>query len=320
MKFINLKTRVEEQQLPSSTVLCIGNFDGVHIGHRQLVASVINQQQNLSKAHPNLLRGAWFFDSNSYKGADEIYSLEEKLNTFTSLGLDYVIIADFNVMKNLSPEEFVYDVLKTKCKCIHAVCGDNFKFGSRASGDSKKLYELMNGNASVIPLFSIYDNSLEDDIIVSSTYIRSLLSNGEIEKANVLLNKNYSICETVIHGKALGRTIGIPTINQNITTKKLLLKSGIYGTICDVNGRKFWGVTNVGVRPTVDDSKIRNIETFIIDYNANCYDENVKIEFIFRIRDEIKFDDVDALKSQINRDIETTKEYFANNWKRWEIW
>lgn len=307
MRFINLKTKTEVSSIDSPTVLCLGNFDGVHIGHRQLVDAVLQTYKSLSKNIPSVISGAWFFDSTFYKNADEIYSLEEKLNVFKSLGVDYAIIADFNEMKSLSPLDFVNVVLKEQCNCIHAVCGENFRFGAKAAGDSQSLIQLMNNNATVVPLLS------EDNNIISSTYIRSLLSNGEIQKANSLLSSNYSITESVVYGKQLGRTLGIPTINQNIESKKLILKNGIYATICTIDNEQYYGVTNVGIRPTVDDNGHKNIETHIIDFHGDCYGKIVKVEFVTRIRDEMKFDSVDALKEQINKDIITTKEFFKNN-------
>ena len=307
MRFINLKTKTEVSSIDSPTVLCLGNFDGVHIGHRQLVDSVLQTYKSLSKNIPSVISGAWFFDSTFYKNADEIYSLEEKLNVFKSLGVDYAIIADFNEMKSLSPLDFVNVVLKEQCNCIHAVCGENFRFGAKAAGDSQSLIQLMNNNATVVPLLS------EDNNIISSTYIRSLLSNGEIQKANSLLSANYSITEMVVYGKQLGRTLGIPTINQNIESKKLILKNGIYATICTIDNEQYYGVTNVGIRPTVDENGHKNIETHVIDFNGDCYGKIIKIEFVSRIRDEMKFDSVDALKAQIYNDIITTKEFFKNN-------
>ena len=304
MRFINLKTQTEEAFISHPTILCLGNFDGVHIGHRQLVASVLQNQKSLKTEHPDIVSGAWFFDSNFYKTTDEIYSLSEKLEVFSALGLEYAIIANFDEMKGLSPSSFVYDVLKRACNCVHAVCGENFRFGSKASGDPKMLYDLMCQNATILPLLTF------DADVVSSTYIRSLLSNGAIEKANELLSQNYSICESVVHGKALGRKLGIPTINQNIQSKSLILKNGIYATVCTLDGQKYYGVTNVGVRPTVESSKHKNIETYIIDFDGDCYDKLVKIEFVHRIRDEMKFDSIDDLKSQIESDISDTKSYF----------
>ena len=307
MRFIDLKTRVEATFISPPTVLCIGDFDGVHLGHRQLVASVLQQINELKNEYPNVVSGAWFFDSNTYKAAREIYTIEEKLNVFASLGLDYAIIADFDEMKSLSPESFVYDVLQSKCNCIHAVCGENFRFGSKAAGDSNALKNMMNGNATVVPLLSV-----DGDKIISSTYIRELLAQGNIKKANSLLGENYTVYETVIHGKALGRTLGIPTINQNVQGKQFILKNGIYSTICSVEGKKYFGVTNVGVRPTVDDDGHKNMETYIIGFDGNCYDKMVKVEFVHRVRDEMKFDSLDALKTQIQKDINATIHYFNN--------
>ena len=304
MRFINLKTKTEEAFVSHPTVLCLGNFDGVHIGHRQLVDAVQIKQLELKSEFPDIVSGAWFFDSNFYKGTEEIYSLSEKLDIFASLGLDYAFIANFDEMKGLSPASFVCDVLKRNCNCVHAVCGENFRFGSKASGDPRMLYDLMCQNATIVPLLTF------DSDIVSSTYIRALLASGAIEKANALLKENYSICESVVHGKALGRQLGIPTINQNTQSKSLILKNGIYATICTLDGKKYFGVTNVGIRPTVEDTKHKNIETYIIDFNDDCYDKFVKIEFIHRIRDEMKFDSVESLKSQIESDILSTKTYF----------
>ena len=305
MRFIDLKTRVEATFISPPTVLCIGDFDGVHLGHRQLVASVLQQINELKNEYPNVVSGAWFFDSNAYKAAREIYTIEEKLNVFASLGLDYAIIADFDEMKSLSPESFVYDVLQSKCNCIHAVCGENFRFGSKAAGDSNALKNMMNGNATVVPLLSV-----DGDKIISSTYIRELLAQGNIKKANSLLGENYTVYETVIHGKALGRTLGIPTINQNVQGKQFILKNGIYSTICTVEGKKYFGVTNVGFRPTVDDDGHKNMETYIIGFDGDCYDKMVKVEFLHRVRDEMKFDSLDALKFQIQKDINETIYYF----------
>lgn len=312
MKYINLKNMAEEASISSNTVLCLGNFDGVHLGHRQLVNSVLIQYKSLKEKYSSLCSGVWFFDSNSYKFTDEIYSINEKLGVFASLGLDYAIIADFEEMKSLSPHEFVDDVLKNKCGCIYAVCGENFRFGAKASGNSDTLTELMDNHCTVVPLLTVDANNEESSVVVSSTYIRSLLNQGNISQANHLLSSNYSITEKVIHGKALGRTLGIPTINQLPTTKKLILKNGIYSTICTLDGERYMGVTNIGTRPTVDNDGIKNIETHLINFNGDCYGKFVKIEFISLIRDEKKFDSVGDLKSQIELDIKATIQTLNN--------
>lgn len=304
MKFFDLKNKLEITSITNPTVLCVGNFDGVHLGHRQLVDSVLVNYEKLENQFPNIRTGAWFFDSTFYKSANDIYSIDEKIDAFAALGLDYAIIADFDEVKSLSPEEFVESVLKNDCKCVHAVCGENFRFGSRAMGDAKMISELMGGCSSIISLLSI------NGCVVSSTQIREHLSQGEIEKANILLGDNYSICETVVHGKALGRKLGIPTANQNVTNKKIILKSGIYSTICTLDGHKYFGVTNVGTRPTVEDTDHKNVETYLIDFDGECYGKKIKVEFVSRVRDEMKFESVDALTNQIKKDISATKTYF----------
>ena len=304
MRFIDLKTKVEVCSISQPTVLCIGNFDGVHLGHRQLVNAVLEKCSTLNNTYDNLSSGAWFFDSNFYKSTDEIYSLDEKLNIFSSLGLDYAIIADFEEMKSFSPNDFVSQILQEQCKCIHAVCGENFHFGAKAMGDSHTLSKLMNGNATIIPLLT------KNDTIISSTYIRHLLSCGDIEQVNLLLAANYSITENVVYGKQLGRTLGIPTINQNITSKKLILKDGIYATLCTLDNKQYYGVTNIGTRPTVDKNDQKNIETHIIDFQDNCYGKWVKLEFVSRLRDETKFNSIEELKHQIQQDIISTKRLF----------
>ena len=296
MKFINLKTYCEETEIISPLVLCLGNFDGVHLGHRQLIKEAVS----FKNCRSDVKCGAWLFENLSSKSVSPIFSTEQKLEVFAKLGLDYALLADFDSLRSLSPESFVNDVLRAECHCIHAICGENFRFGARASADASDLVSLMDGNATVVPLFKI------DGETVSSTAVRELLKNGEIAKANTLLGDNYCICEPVLHGKALGRKLGFPTVNQD-PPKAFLLKSGIYATRCFVGGKRYMGVTNVGLRPTVEDSNAQNVETHIIDFSGDCYGKSVKIEFLSRIRDEMKFSSVDELKDQIAKDIDVAK-------------
>lgn len=296
MKFINLKTYCEESKIISPLVLCLGNFDGVHLGHRQLIKEAVKFKND----RPDVKCGAWLFENLSSKSFSPIFSTEQKLEVFAKLGLDYALLADFDTLRSLSPVSFVNNVLRTECNCLHAICGENFRFGARASADASDLVSLMDGNATVVPLFKI------DGETVSSTAVRELLKSGEIEKANVLLGDSFYICEPVLHGKALGRKLGFPTINQN-PPQAFLLKSGIYATRCFVGDKHYMGVTNVGLRPTVENSSAQNVETHIIDFSGDCYGKSVRIEFLSRIRDEIKFSSVDELKDQISKDIDAAK-------------
>ena len=304
MKLINLKDKKQESEIPSPFVLCLGNFDGVHLGHRQLIKETVRVCEAIKKSDPNVACGAWLFDNNFYKSAPQIFSTEQKLEAFARLGLEFAFIADFDEMKGLSPDEFVRRILKDSCHCIHAVCGENFRFGAKASADASSLVSLMGGNATVVPLFS------QDGKVVSSTLIRAFLENGEIEKANVLLGESFHVCQPVVHGKELGRTIGAPTINQIPTHEPFVLSDGIYATKTVINEKSYPSVTNVGVRPTVENTCAKNIETHVIGFSGDCYGENIRVEFYSRLRDEIRFSSVEELKEQIAKDIKAILEYF----------
>lgn len=302
MRFFDLRGGSAVPYIPVPTLLCVGNFDGVHLGHRQLIERARSCFDALVRGgDEELAFGVWFFDSSSYKGQDQLCTLEEKLAIFASLGLEYAAVAEFNEMRYLSPTEFVSEILAEKCRCRHAVCGENFRFGRGAVGDAAELCRLMRGNATVVPLLSLGGD------IVSSSRIRLLLSGGEIGTANALLGGHYSLCESVVHGKELGRAIGMPTINQYPTRKPLLLSNGVYATLCTLDGVRYLGVTNVGVRPTTDADGMKNVETYLLDYSGDCYGSVVNVEFIARLRDEIHFSDLSELTAQVAVDIENAR-------------
>lgn len=294
MKFINLSSLCEGGSLPDACVLCLGNFDGVHLGHRQLVKTALDYKHS----HPSVLCGAWLFADLSYKSAPSIYSVEQKLYELAQLGLNCAFIADFNEVKDLSPADFVNGILKAQCHCVHAVCGENFRFGKGASASADMLLSLMNGHASVVPLFKIAENT------VSSTAVRAFLQEGDTISASSYLGRDYSVSLPVIHGKELGRSLGFPTINQD-APEGFLLKKGVYATVCEIDGLEYAGVTNVGVRPTVDSFAHENIETHVIGFSGDCYGKTVKISFVERIRDEMRFDSLDELIRQISDDART---------------
>lgn len=307
MRFFDLKGGSAVPYIPVPTLLCVGNFDGVHLGHRQLIERARSCLDALTLGgEEKLAFGVWFFDSSSYKGQDQLCTLEEKLTIFASLGFEYAAVAEFNEMRYLSPVEFVSEILIGNCRCRHAVCGENFRFGRGAAGDAAELCRLMGGNATVVPLLSLGGD------IVSSSRIRLLLSCGEIDAANALLGGHYSICEIVVHGKELGRTLGVPTINQYPTRKPLLLSNGVYATLCTLDGVRYLGVTNVGIRPTTDTNGVKNAETYLLDYTGECYGRLVNVEFIARLRDEMHFSDLSELSAQVGTDIENARALLKN--------
>lgn len=308
MTVINLHTLTEDVA-PETTALCLGRFDGVHIGHKRLILETVNIKNELSASHGNVQSGVLFFRSSPREfitgvTVPLIISQVEKLRIFKELGLDYAFILDFEDIVDMSPDEFVTSVLKKDLGCIHAVCGYNFTFGKNALGNANDLLDLMNGNATVIDKVSV------DGIDVSSSNIREFISNGNVTLVNLMLGRNYSINGTVIHGKKLGRTIGIPTVNMQIDKGYAVLKNGIYISQTKIGGRSYRSVSNIGIRPSVKDNDLINCETYIIDFSGDLYGQNLTIEFLDLIRKEKKFDSIDELRIQILKDIETAKKYF----------
>ena len=294
---------------PLETVLCLGNFDGVHIGHQALISQTVEQKNRLSDTHPNIKSGVGFFRRAPHelitgKTSAHLTVLEDKLLIFSRLGLDVAFIYDYSDIGNLSPEQFVTDVLKKECGCIFAVCGYNFRFGRGASGDAELLSKLTNGNAYTVEQIKL------DGMSVSSSAIRKLISSGDIEKANAMLGRPYSIRAVVLHGKKLGRRLGIPTVNQSFSSELAIPEKGIYISQTYIDGVPFKSVSNVGIRPSVEDGAGINCETHILGFEGDLYGCELTVEFLKRLREEIKFDSIDALTNQIKKDIEQPKEYF----------
>jgi len=197
---------------------------------------------------------------------------------------------------------------KLDCRC--AVCGFNFRFGSGGKGDAETLSRLLSqsgASTAVVPPVVCENGSL-----VSSSIIRTLIENGETEEAAVLLGRPFSINFPIVHGKHLGRTIGLPTANQTFPEGHIIPRCGIYSSSVEIDGKVFMGVTNVGSRPTFENCAAINSETHIIDFDGILYDKSIKISFYKRIRDEIRFSSADELCAQVSQDIKSTRKYFAS--------
>lgn len=305
MMILNLHSMQKEESVNSPLSVALGNFDGVHAGHTALIlkAAEIAKEKGIRSA-------VWTFADGKAQlpnkpGALAITTLEERLSLIASLGADYAILESFEDVRDLTPERFVKELLIEKCRAEWAVCGFNFRFGVGGAGNSDRLCELMQPmGCTVVP--PVYVNGEQ----VSSTLIRGYIESGDMKKASELLGRPFFIDSTVTHGKALGRTIGIPTINQSFPEGHIVPKKGIYACTVHAEGEKYMGVANVGIRPTVDSDGGINCETHIIGYSGELYGEAVRVEFFERIRDERKFDGIDELKKQIEKDIFFTKQYF----------
>ena len=308
IRIIDLKT-MKEAPPPTYSVLCLGNFDGVHIGHRALIMETSRQKERLCCYH-GIASGAWLFMvppsfSLTENGTPQLTTLNEKLALFASLGLDYAFLADFDKLRDLEPSEFVNEILKKQCRCIYTVCGFNFRFAKLAMADATVLQKLMDGNAKIL------DCVTEDGAPVSSSAIRALLACGEIAKATKMLGRPYSLTAPVLHGKALGKTIGIPTVNQTFDAHTMRPMGGVYVSRTWVGGTSFPSVSNIGTRPTFDDGNSVNCETHIIGYDGDLYGTEVTVEFFERLRDEKRFPNTDTLRAQLKKDVADAINFFG---------
>ena len=285
----------------------LGCFDGVHIGHAALLRAACDAAAKNGSAP-----AVWTFAAPPFPNrAKQLTTLTEKLSLFAGYGIRYAILFDFADVRDLSPDDFIHRILIGQSRIVSCVCGFNFRFGKDAAGTSAHLVSGFEGygySVSVQPAVSL------DGSTVSSTRIRSLLSVGDTMTAAHCLGRWHSLTLPVVHGKELGRTIGVPTLNQNPPSEMQIPANGTYASFVSVDGKTYPAVTNIGMRPTVDRNvQIPNAETHIIGYSGTLYDRDVTVAFRRRLRDEIRFDSLEALRTQITRDIAASAESFSGD-------
>ncbi len=304
MKILNLKT-MQECEIKENTIVALGTFDGCHLGH----ISVFRSAYLMAKKR-GLKTVVYTFDSipkaDINTDIKSILTLEEKIKFIRKCDIDYLAIDSFSNVKNMDGKEFVENKLIGELKAKGAACGYNYRFGKNALCGSEDLCNLFENSGGRVV---ICQKVCANDVPVSSTLIREKIKNGEIEDI-LAFSTPYSVNSQVISGKRLGRTIGIPTINQIIPKEKLTPKKGVYITECEIGEDVYPAITNVGIRPTVENNGEENMETHIIGYNGNLYYSFIRVNFYKRLRDEIKFSSLEELKNQIEADIKKAKEYF----------
>lgn len=286
------------EKIKENTVICIGNFDGVHIVHQKIISKVIEQaNQNHCKSMIISFKEHPISILNPSKKQKVLMPLDEKLNIFKEMGIDYVALYDFNDVKNISAVSFVENISKNyNMKKI--ICGFNFKFGYRNIGNIELLNKLSakyDYKVEKIESFKILHKK------VSSTRIRAYIKYGEIEKANEFLGRFFYIKGIVIKGKQLGRQLGFPTANIEYNPIFSIPQNGVYATITEVDGISYASMTNIGYNPTFKNKYI-SIETYLLNFNENLYDREIKINFVKKLRNEILFPDVHSLVDQLVKD------------------
>lgn len=304
VKYISLQTE-QYSKISEANILCLGNFDGVHLAHRTLMRKAKELQ---AQKMPNARVGVFCFEklSSDFLSSNppkHITTLEQKLKYFADEKMDFAYIADFSSLKELSPEAFVRNILIEKCACTAIVCGYNYTFGKDGFGNYQLLQQLLTPERVIVtePICQMGE-------AVSSTRIRELLKLGKIKEANTLLTVPFSITAPVEHGKGLGHHLGTPTFNQSPPQEMLIPARGVYLTRCAIDGKDYYGLTNIGTHPTVDVNAALNLETHLLDFVGDLYQKKLCVEFLDYIRPEICFDSKESLQEQIQKDIQTVRE------------
>lgn len=290
------------------TIVTIGTFDGVHLGHQKILEQITKSARDLNCEslvltffpHPRMV----LQEGTEMK---QLNTLEEKINLLDSLGIDNLVVHPFNKdFSRLTAEEFVKDVLVGVFKIKKIIIGHDHRFGRNRTADIDDL----------ITFGKIYDFEVEqisakeiDAVSISSTKIRNALLEGNIELAATYLGYNYSLTGIVSQGKQLGRTIGFPTANIKIEESyKLIPLNGVYIAKSIIEEKTIYGMLNIGTRPTVDGTS-QSIEIHFFDFNQDIYKKKITISLLKRMRAEEKFESVDALKNQLNTDRTIAQNY-----------
>lgn len=283
-------------QIPElkATAIALGCFDGIHLGHKTVIDRLNIQQAD------KLVRAVFSFsDVPSFKrGAEQIASFEDKCEILSDMGVNELILPSFDSVKDYSPDDFFRQILVDKLDARLLICGENYRFGKYAAGDSGRLKELCFGQGiECIILPSVMYNGE----IISSSRIRAALSEGDAQAAAKMLGRLFSYRLKVVNGRQLGRQLGTPTINQYFPENFLIPAYGVYASVTEVDGRRYPSVTNIGIKPTVG-SDLPLSETWIIGYDGDLYDRFIRVSLVSYMRKECKFSSIEDLKEAIHND------------------
>lgn len=300
----------KDNSIYEESIIGLGNFDGVHIGHRDIILNTIK----LAK-EKNILSSVLIFKQHT----NEIFphfpryyvsSLQDKIEIMDNLGVDIIYIISFTYeYAQLSKEEFIFNFIVGRLNARNIVCGPDYTFGKLSKGnvnDLKFYYKEGKINPYIIP-YRKYKNEK-----ISSTEIRNYILNGNFEEANKLLGRKYKVRGNVVHGFKIGsRELGYPTANIKLIFRYILPKQGVYLTNLLYDNKKYISLTSIGTNPTVTDNSDIKFEVYILNFDKTIYGKNVEIEFIEFMRNQIKFDTKKDLIMQMDKD----KQYAINYYK-----
>ena len=293
------------------SVVTIGSFDGVHLGHQAILEQVIEKANELDATSVVMTfepQPQEYFSAE--KAPARLMRLRDKVETLTEFGVDQVVCLQFNSkLRNFTAEQFVRSLLVDGLGVKQLIVGDDFRFGCDRRGNFEMLVEMgrvLNFNVQDTQTIEI------DGERVSSTLIRGLLEQANFAYAKKLLGRTFSIKGRVFYGQQLGRKLGFPTANMQLNRYRAPL-SGVYAVMVEIDGfsGKFQGAANVGVRPTVGDLVKPILEVHLLDFDKDIYGKRINVEFLHKVRDEQKFTTVDNLVTYIQQDVKKIRQWFA---------
>ena len=294
----------------SQCVLTLGNFDGVHLGHQQLINHLIEQGKRLNLPTVVMLFEPQPLEFLGKKNAPaRLTSFKEKTQLIEKLGIDYIIAVPFTLtFANMSAPDFIQDWLINKLQAKYIVIGDDFRFGCERKGDIKLLQMYAHNYQFTVESMPTF---VWNDLRISSTAVREALFNSDFKLAHYLLGRDYAIQGKVVHGNALARQLGFPTANIHLNRSKPALQ-GVYlvkvrNCCCD---QHYHGIANIGIRPTIQGKKAI-LEVNLFDFSGDIYGQYLDVTFVCKLRDEKKFDSLADLKQQISQDVCTAKQISA---------
>ncbi len=292
---------------PKNTSVAIGNFDGVHLGHQKILRVLTDEAKK-----KGLLPVVLTFSPHPIKVLDKgqihmLQSLDQRLREIGLFPIHTALILNFDrKLANRTAQDFLENIVLKLLRAQEIIVGENFCFGRNREGcidTLKKLAQKLSFDVRSIPPVSV------GGAVVSSSNIRKLLWEGEIEKAATLLGRSYEIEGEVIKGKSRGKTLGFPT--ANIQTSNEITPGGVFLSAIYLEGKNYPSLTNIGTCPTFH-QKDRNIETYILHFDADIYGKTIRIRFLKKVRDEINFDSPEALSHQIQKDIQAAEAFFSS--------
>lgn len=294
-----------EFQLKNKSAVALGKFDGIHLGHRRLLERVLEQKKR------GLSTVVFTFDTSaaSFFGGEtkELSTREEKREAFARLGLDVLIEFPLNrETAATEPADFVADYLAGQMRTAYLCAGHDISFGKGGAGDYMLLAALSEIYGYQVELI---EKVRVDGEEVSSTRVRQAVRTGEMEKVSAMLGAPYRVSGKVVHGRQLGRKLGMPTANLLPDERKLLPPNGVYYSRAKIGEKTYRGISNVGYKPTVSEERVMGVETYLYDFSGEVYDRDMTVELLAFRRQERAFESVEALRRQIASDVEAGRNF-----------